>query len=141
MQRVSGQRGLLERHSAVPDLSRGATSEQQTWCSGPPGRFPTYIGPPAAQSSEFVIKLKALEDGLLSKLSSAQGDLTEDEALIVSLEESKALAEEISEKVGGWVGVGQGRGGGGSNTQGGWCRCFPAADDRHNSCAVILAHR
>lgn len=56
---------------------------------------------PAPQSSEFVIKLKALEDGLLSKLSGAQGDLTEDEALIVSLEESKALADEISEKVGG----------------------------------------
>jgi hypothetical protein len=110
-----------------------------------------------AQNSEFVIKLKALEDGLLEKLSSAQGDLTENgglaehttaapagasrprvhgsagglancfdlaldlhgcfpdvtefplarsmpfaaEALIVQLEESKALADEISEKVGG----------------------------------------
>lgn len=53
-----------------------------------------------------MIKLKALEDGLLSKLSAAHGDLTEDEALIVSLEESKALADEISEKVRG-AGMGQ----------------------------------
>ena len=46
-----------------------------------------------------MIKLKQLEDDLLAKLSSAQGDLTEDEALIISLEQSKALADEISEKV------------------------------------------
>ncbi|EFN60095.1 hypothetical protein CHLNCDRAFT_133411 [Chlorella variabilis] len=51
------------------------------------------------QNSEFVIKLQQLEDGLLEKLSTAQGDLTENEALIVQLEESKALADEISEKV------------------------------------------
>ncbi|KAI3429649.1 hypothetical protein D9Q98_005734 [Chlorella vulgaris] len=51
------------------------------------------------QNSEFVIKLKQLEDGLLEKLSTAQGDLTENEALIIQLEESKALADEISEKV------------------------------------------
>jgi hypothetical protein len=40
-----------------------------------------------------------LEDELLSKLSSAEGDLTEDVALIESLEESKRVADEIGEKV------------------------------------------
>lgn len=47
------------------------------------------------QNSEFVIRLKELEDGLLAKLSAAEGDLTEDSALIESLEESKALADEV----------------------------------------------
>jgi dynein heavy chain len=51
------------------------------------------------QSTEFTIKLKQLEDDLLYKLSSAEGDLTEDVALIESLEESKRVATEISEKV------------------------------------------
>ena len=55
----------------------------------------------ACPPAEFVIKLAQLEDGLLSKLSAAQGDLAEDEALIVSLERSKALADEISDKVSG----------------------------------------
>ncbi len=40
-----------------------------------------------------------LEDDLLYKLSSAEGDMTEDLALIESLEESKRVADEISEKV------------------------------------------
>lgn len=51
------------------------------------------------QNNEFTIKLKQLEDDLLYKLSAAEGDLTEDVALIESLEESKRVAEEISEKV------------------------------------------
>eukprot|EP00884_Botryococcus_braunii_P010094 jgi/Botrbrau1/19086/Bobra.0077s0003.2 len=51
------------------------------------------------QNSEFTIKLKQLEDDLLGKLSSAEGDLTEDVALIESLEESKRVADEISVKV------------------------------------------
>ena len=46
-------------------------------------------------SCEFV----QLEDDLLYKLSSAEGDMTEDLALIESLEESKRVADEISEKV------------------------------------------
>uniref|UniRef100_A0A061RCW1 Flagellar alpha dynein n=1 Tax=Tetraselmis sp. GSL018 TaxID=582737 RepID=A0A061RCW1_9CHLO len=51
------------------------------------------------QNTEFTIKLKELEDGLLNKLSTAEGDLTEDVALIESLEESKRVADEITEKV------------------------------------------
>ena len=51
------------------------------------------------QNTEFTIKLKELEDGLLYKLSTAEGDLTEDVALIESLEESKEVADEISLKV------------------------------------------
>ena len=60
----------------------------------------THTHTPSAQNTEFTIKLKQLEDGLLQKLSDAQGDLTEDVALIESLEESKRVASEISEKVG-----------------------------------------
>eukprot|EP00878_Enallax_costatus_P012531 GHUV01013087.1.p1 GENE.GHUV01013087.1~~GHUV01013087.1.p1 ORF type:complete len:2750 (+),score=1040.15 GHUV01013087.1:633-8882(+) len=51
------------------------------------------------QNTEFTIKLKQLEDELLYKLSTAEGDITEDVALIESLEESKRVATEISEKV------------------------------------------
>ena len=43
--------------------------------------------------------LLQLEDDLLYKLSSAEGDMTEDLALIESLEENKRVADEISEKV------------------------------------------
>ncbi len=51
------------------------------------------------QNTEFTIKLKQLEDDLLHKLSTAEGDITEDVALIESLEESKRVATEINEKV------------------------------------------
>ena len=51
------------------------------------------------QNTEFTIKLKQLEDDLLYKLSTAEGDITEDVALIESLEESKRVATEINEKV------------------------------------------
>lgn len=51
------------------------------------------------QNTEFTIKLKQLEDELLFKLSTAEGDITEDVALIESLEESKRVATEINEKV------------------------------------------
>lgn len=51
------------------------------------------------QNTEFTIKLKQLMDGLLSTLSNAEGDLTENVPLIESLEQSKALADEVSEKV------------------------------------------
>lgn len=56
--------------------------------------------PPPPQNTEFTIKLKQLMDSLLISLSNAEGDLTENVALIESLEQSKALADEISEKVG-----------------------------------------
>jgi hypothetical protein len=94
--------------------------------------------PPAPQNTEFTIKLKQLEDELLFKLSTAEGDITggawpglaatcwgpcalargarsaahanrpparlpalppEDVALIESLEESKRVATDISDKV------------------------------------------
>ena len=51
------------------------------------------------QNNEFTIKLKELEDTLLYKLATAEGDLTEDVVLIESLEEAKAVADEISIKV------------------------------------------
>ena len=47
----------------------------------------------------MLIPVMQLEDDLLYKLSSAEGDMTEDLALIESLEESKRVADEISEKV------------------------------------------
>ena len=40
-----------------------------------------------------------LQDELLFKLSNAEGDITEDVALIESLEESKRVATEINERV------------------------------------------
>lgn len=51
------------------------------------------------QNTEFTIRLKQLEDDLLMRLSTAEGDLTEDVALIESLEESKRIADDISAKV------------------------------------------
>jgi dynein heavy chain len=39
-----------------------------------------------AQQNDFTIRLKALEDGLLEMLANAEGDITENEALIESLE-------------------------------------------------------
>lgn len=50
------------------------------------------------QNTEFTIRLKQLEDDLLMRLSTAEGDLTEDVALIESLEESKRIADDISAK-------------------------------------------
>jgi dynein heavy chain len=51
------------------------------------------------EQNEFMITLKELEDNLLAKLSSAEGNFLEDEALVVGLEETKKTAEEIEEKV------------------------------------------
>uniref|UniRef100_A0A7S2IQH3 Dynein heavy chain n=1 Tax=Haptolina brevifila TaxID=156173 RepID=A0A7S2IQH3_9EUKA len=51
------------------------------------------------QQNEFTIKLKALEDGLLEMLANAEGDITENEALIESLEEAKATSQDITAKV------------------------------------------
>ena len=51
------------------------------------------------QQNGFKIKLKELESGLLYKLANAEGDILEDIDLIVSLEDSKKLSLEISEKV------------------------------------------
>jgi dynein heavy chain len=51
------------------------------------------------QNNEFTIKLKELEDTLLYKLATAEGDLTDDVPLIESLEEAKRVADEITLKV------------------------------------------
>jgi len=52
-----------------------------------------------AQQNDFVVRLKALEDGLLEMLANAEGDITENEELIESLEEAKATSQEITAKV------------------------------------------
>lgn len=57
-----------------------------------------HLCPLSCQGSDQADWLQ-LEDDLLYKLSSAEGDMTEDLALIESLEESKRVADEISEKV------------------------------------------
>ena len=49
--------------------------------------------------NEYMITLKSLEDNLLAKLSSAEGNFLEDEALVVGLEDTKKTATEIAEKV------------------------------------------
>jgi dynein heavy chain len=51
------------------------------------------------EQNEFKIKLKELEDGLLKRLASAQGDLTEDVELIESLEEMKRIADDIKSRM------------------------------------------
>ena len=51
------------------------------------------------ENNEFLITLKDLEDNLLAKLSSAEGNILEDEALVVGLEETKRTAAEIEQKV------------------------------------------
>jgi dynein heavy chain, axonemal len=43
----------------------------------------------------FVIKIKELEDHILSKLASAEGDITDDVALIESLESTKKISDDI----------------------------------------------
>ena len=51
------------------------------------------------QQNEFKIRLKALEDALLLRLSSAGGNLLSDQALVENLETTKKTAAEISRKV------------------------------------------
>jgi len=51
------------------------------------------------QQNEFTVKLKQLEDDLLRKLAEAEGDITEDVALIESLEDAKRTSTDIQEKV------------------------------------------
>ena len=51
------------------------------------------------QQNEFKIKLKELEDSLLSRLSSAGGNFLGDTALVENLETTKRTATEIEKKV------------------------------------------
>jgi dynein heavy chain len=48
------------------------------------------------QSNAFKIRIKELEDGILRRLAEAEGDLTEDRALIESLEDTKRVAADIT---------------------------------------------
>lgn len=50
------------------------------------------------QQNGFTIKIKELEDSILSSLAAAEGDITEDVALIEGLEDTKKISEEIAEK-------------------------------------------
>jgi len=50
------------------------------------------------QQNGYKIKMIALEDQILYKLATAQGDITEDVALIEGLEDSKRVADEIGRK-------------------------------------------
>ena len=47
----------------------------------------------------FKIKIKELEDTILSKLANAEGDITEDVELIEGLEDAKAISNDIAEKM------------------------------------------
>jgi len=47
----------------------------------------------------FKIKIKELEDTILFKLASAEGDITEDVELIEGLEDAKAISNDIAEKM------------------------------------------
>jgi dynein heavy chain len=51
------------------------------------------------EDQEFKIKIKELEDNILYKLATAEGDITEDVELIEGLEDSKRVSEEIAEKM------------------------------------------
>jgi dynein heavy chain len=51
------------------------------------------------QQNNFKIKLVELEDGILEQLANAEGDVTENIALIENLEDSKATSIEVAEKM------------------------------------------
>ena len=51
------------------------------------------------QQNNFKIKLTELEDGILEQLATAEGDVTENIALIENLEDSKATSIEVAEKM------------------------------------------
>jgi dynein heavy chain len=51
------------------------------------------------QQNLFTIKVKQLEDGILRRLADAQGDITEDRALIEELELSKKISDDIAVKL------------------------------------------
>jgi len=50
------------------------------------------------QQNDFTIKMLELEDNILHKLATAEGDITEDVALIEGLEETKRIANDIAQK-------------------------------------------
>ena len=50
------------------------------------------------QQNGFTIQMKQLEDNILHKLASAEGDITEDVALIEGLEETKKISDNIEQQ-------------------------------------------
>ena len=58
-----------------------------------------FMSPHVVVQNNFKIKLTELEDGILEQLANAEGDVTENIALIENLEESKATSIEIAEKM------------------------------------------
>lgn len=51
------------------------------------------------QGNEFKVRIKQLEDGILVKLSTAEGDITEDRALIEGLESAKQQSLDASARL------------------------------------------
>lgn len=51
------------------------------------------------QSNEFKVRIKQLEDDILVKLSTAEGDITEDRALIEGLESAKQQSLDASARL------------------------------------------
>jgi dynein heavy chain len=50
------------------------------------------------QQNNFKVRMKELEDSILHKIANAEGDITEDRALIESLENTKVIANDIARK-------------------------------------------
>jgi dynein heavy chain len=50
------------------------------------------------QQNNFKVRMKELEDSILHKIATAEGDITEDRALIESLENTKVIANDIAKK-------------------------------------------
>ena len=51
------------------------------------------------QANEFKVRIKRLEDDILVKLSTAEGDITEDRALIEGLESAKQQSLDATERL------------------------------------------
>ena len=51
------------------------------------------------QGNEFKVRIKQIEDGILVKLSTAEGDITEDRALIEGLESAKQQSLDASARL------------------------------------------
>ena len=65
----------------------------------PPPPLSPFQAELTKQQNDFKIRLKELEDSLLSRLSSAGGNFLGDTALVENLETTKRTAAEIEQKV------------------------------------------
>ena len=50
------------------------------------------------QQNQFKVRMAELEDSILHKIATAEGDITEDRALIEGLENTKEIANDIEKK-------------------------------------------